>query len=211
MKSLNLVGWLAIFMAGCGTATDPGQPAPSVSGSAAPFANSSAAPSPAPATSEPSIALQVASWARVQDLVKEHLGKIVVIDIWSTTCPPCRRDFPELVKLHRDFGDRGVVCVSFNCDYDGIPEKPPEYYRERVVKFLTEQQATLFNLQSNEPLDQLLDSGKISGMPAVLVYNREGELAKDFHNANVTAVEDEFRYDDIRRLVEGLLATSTTK
>ncbi len=43
-------------------------------------------------------------------------GKIVLIYVWFTGCPPCMKETPELVALHREFSDQGLVIVGANAD-----------------------------------------------------------------------------------------------
>ena len=38
----------------------------------------------------------------------DFFGKVVVVNFWATWCGPCRREIPELVKLHKEFQSRGV-------------------------------------------------------------------------------------------------------
>lgn len=37
--------------------------------------------------------------------------KLTFIDYWSTTCPPCIKAMPDLVKLRNDFHDKGVKFI----------------------------------------------------------------------------------------------------
>ncbi len=41
-------------------------------------------------------------------------GKVVVMNFWASWCPPCRAEFPLLVKLHNQYKERGVVLLSLN-------------------------------------------------------------------------------------------------
>jgi thiol-disulfide isomerase/thioredoxin len=40
-------------------------------------------------------------------------GQVVLVDFWSTTCPTCVTDLPELRKLHEQFRDDGLKVVGF--------------------------------------------------------------------------------------------------
>ena len=39
----------------------------------------------------------------------DRKGKFVLVDIWATWCPPCRRAIPHLNELHAKFKDRLVI------------------------------------------------------------------------------------------------------
>ena len=39
-------------------------------------------------------------------------GKVVVLNFWSTGCPPCRAEVPEFVQFYRDFEKKGVVLIG---------------------------------------------------------------------------------------------------
>ncbi|HEY2253682.1 MAG TPA: TlpA disulfide reductase family protein, partial [Planctomycetaceae bacterium] len=127
------------------------------------------------------------------------------LDAWSTSCPPCMKEFPNLVKLHHKYGGKEVVCMSLSCDYAGIKNKPPEYYRERVLKFLDKEQAVFQNLLSSVPAEELFDKMGISSIPAVYVYGPDGKLAKRFDNEQAKTEEDNFTYADINKLVDELV------
>src|SRR5207244_475927 len=42
--------------------------------------------------------------------------KVVLLYVWFTGCPPCMKETPELVKLEREFRDRGFTVVGANSD-----------------------------------------------------------------------------------------------
>ena len=113
---------------------------------------------------------------------------------------------PNLVKLHEKRAKDGVVCMSLSCDYAGIKSKPPEFYRERVLKFLQKQKATFQNLLSSVPADELFEKMNLASIPAVYVYGRDGKLVKRFDNEQARTEEENFTYEDVTALVEKLLA-----
>jgi thiol-disulfide isomerase/thioredoxin len=119
-------------------------------------------------------------WESLQAFVAEQKGKIVVVDIWSTACEPCMKEFPHLIELQKKYA-KDVVAVSFDVDYAGMKNKPPEYYRERVLKFLGSQSAnSVVNRMCTTAADELFEAIKLDSIPAVYVYGRDGELAKRF-------------------------------
>ena len=60
---------------------------------------------------DPNVKLTAGTWKDVEALVAMSSGKIVVVDIWSTSCLPCITEFPHLVEMQKTHGDK-VVCIS---------------------------------------------------------------------------------------------------
>lgn len=150
--------------------------------------------------------LKGGTWTDVQDLIAAHPGKIVVVDVWSTACLPCMSEFPGLVALHSKY-PKDVLCVSFNIDYVGIKSRPADTYRERVEKFLSKQKAVFPNFLCSKEADAVFAELKLTSIPAVYVFGRDGKLAKRFDDSLLEDGEEEaFTYkDDINPFVESLV------
>jgi thiol-disulfide isomerase/thioredoxin len=75
-----------------------------------------------------SIAATVAKWdktpvdvalidaAGVAALRKNGTKKVRLFNVWATTCPPCRTEFPELVKTSRQFSLRDFELITISLD-----------------------------------------------------------------------------------------------
>jgi thiol-disulfide isomerase/thioredoxin len=142
-----------------------------------------------------------ASWQQIQ-AAAEMSGKVTVVDLWSLSCAPCLKEFPGLVRLHNEMGN-SVQCIAVDMDYDGRRTRPPEHYADRVGAFLTNVGASGFPTYiSNTPSDDVFAAMKIASLPAVLVYEADGSVAKLFVDAGETAG---FTYEkDIVPLVNDL-------
>jgi len=115
------------------------------------------------------------------------------------------REFPQLVQLHRRFPE-DVACLSFNMDYNGSAQEPPEKIVPRVKTFLEEHQATFDNVVSRETDEAILTRLKLAAVPAVLVFDREGQLRKRFDNDDGLYPGEGFTYaDHVVPLVESLV------
>jgi thiol-disulfide isomerase/thioredoxin len=167
---------------------------------------SASAEEPGSAT-QAKIELRDGTWKDVEALIAEHKGKVVVVDIWSTSCLPCMTEFPNLVQLHNAHKEN-VVCISFNVDYVGIKKKPAETYRPRVEQFLAKEKAECINLLCTDPSDKVFEALELSSIPAVYVYDRSGKLARRFDDSLLEDNEEEaFTYkEDINPFLKELLS-----
>lgn len=200
---------LGLMVTGCESqpaSAPPAAPAVDLGTAEAPASSESpTSDKPAAEKPAPEISLEVKSWDETLALVAEHTGKIVVLDLWSTSCDPCLKEFPHLVELHQKHGDK-VVCMSASCDYIGLKNMPPESYKPQVLEFLTQQKAAFQNVLVNVESDALFEKIELASIPAVYVFGPDGKLAKRFDN---DAGGPEFTYEkNIVPFVEELLKKS---
>ncbi|OYP31045.1 hypothetical protein CGZ80_21990 [Rhodopirellula sp. MGV] len=131
------------------------------------------------------VELQYAKW----DAIKEHAqatGKVTVVDLWSTSCIPCIKEFPELVQLNREM-DGKVACIGVAVDYDGRKSKPPESYESAISEMLTSLGADFDNFICQTPSDEVFSKVGLPSIPAVLIFDAEGNLVKQFVDVGETA------------------------
>ena len=152
------------------------------------------------------VVLKSGTWQDVETLVEANKGKVVIVDIWSTSCLPCMTEFPNLVKIHNAHKEQ-VVCISFNVDYVGIKNKGADFYRPRVEDFLKKEKAGFTNILCTTESDKVFEALELSSIPAVYVYDAEGKLAKRFDDSLLQDGEEEaFTYEkDINPFLKGLL------
>lgn len=54
----------------------------------------------------------------LDDVVAANKGKVVMLNFFATWCPPCRQEIPDLVKLHEEYAQKGVVVIGLSVDED---------------------------------------------------------------------------------------------
>jgi cytochrome c biogenesis protein CcmG, thiol:disulfide interchange protein DsbE len=67
--------------------------------------------------------------------LSDFKGKIVVINVWATWCPPCVREIPRLVRLSEQYGDQGVVILGINTTWQDDEAKVAQFAREKGISY----------------------------------------------------------------------------
>jgi thiol-disulfide isomerase/thioredoxin len=161
--------------------------------------------SPAQPGSPAKPTLAAVDHAGLMAAVARHKGKVVVLDCWSTSCPPCVKEFPRLVALQERYRDT-VVCMSVSLDFEGLDSVdmlvPP------VLRFLQGVNAGgVVNLIATEEADTMYKKLELDSVPAVYVWKADGTLARRFDEGDAkTRLGRPFTYDDVEAEVQGLLA-----
>lgn len=132
--------------------------------------------------------------ADLEKFVATHKGKVVVVDFWADYCVPCKKEFPNLVRLHQERAKDGLVCASVTVD------EPED--REKALAFLKRQNATFFNMAFDEKYEVWQDKFGVAAVPMVLVYGKDGKLAKAF---SVDDPKNQFQYSDVEKMIDTLL------
>lgn len=195
MAALAVCG---LMIAGCGS--DPTPPASTDGGQPA---SSSATAGDATETVAEDVTLELVDHAGLLERIASGQGRVVVLDCWSTSCPPCIKEFPGLLELQKTFGD-DVLCLSLSFDYEGIGE--PEEVMPRVLGFLEKVGAAIPNMLSKEESDVMLTKLDLVSVPGIFVYAQDGSLAKRFDDDMAsTDLGRPFTYADVEAEVRTLL------
>ena len=43
-----------------------------------------------------------------------YRGRVIVMNLWATWCPPCRAEMPDLERLYETYRSRGLVVIGIN-------------------------------------------------------------------------------------------------
>ncbi len=135
-----------------------------------------------------------AAWSDIEAWTQTHKGQVVVVDLWSTWCKPCVREFPHLLEVQTKYGDK-IVCGSVSLDYYGGETEVPADVLASVRKFLEEQNAKIANFISLDGDEATMKKVGVAAIPAVMVFDRDGKLAKVFKNDDGEFGKDGFGYE----------------
>lgn len=51
--------------------------------------------------------------------MESYKGQVVLISFWTTWCPGCRDEMPDLIQLQQKFGSKGFTVVAVSVDDQG--------------------------------------------------------------------------------------------
>lgn len=132
---------------------------------------------PPPAGSETSAkgepALVAAGIERILEDVRRPGASAVLVNVWATWCLPCREEFPDLMKLHRNWKERGLRLVLVSGDFEGD--------RAAAIRFLSEHGVDFPSfLKEGSDMEFIdgLDPGWSGALPATFLYDSSGRLRR---------------------------------
>jgi thiol-disulfide isomerase/thioredoxin len=138
-------------------------------------------PNRGPGQGKGGIEVQEIRYPALQELVLKNRGKVVVVDFWATWCVPCKRNFPHMLEMQKKLGKDGLVSISVSIDQvDTKTDKDdtPARRTARVLKTLENLGSTITNVILDEPQKVLEDKLRISSIPCIYVFNRQGKWTK---------------------------------
>ena len=156
---------------------------PALSGSFAGFsaaAQSSTAPSPpTPRTAhivpavKASDAPRAVNTQELLNLLKRDGSRPLLVNYWATWCEGCRDEFPDLVKIDKQYRSKGLDFIAITLD-------DLKDINTEVPKFLRKMRATmpvyLLNVADPEPAINAVDREWGGALPATFLYNAKGEV-----------------------------------
>ena len=96
-------------------------------------------------------------------------GRVVVLNLWATWCPPCREEMPTLDALQAELGGEDLAVVALSVDQAG-PEIVRDFYADTGVKHL--------GVYNDASMGVMADV-RARGVPTTLVLDRRGrEIAR---------------------------------
>jgi cytochrome c biogenesis protein CcmG/thiol:disulfide interchange protein DsbE len=99
----------------------------------------------------------------------DYLGKVVLLNFWSTTCPPCRVETPWFVEFQERYRDRGFVILGVSVD--DTPDRIKAFMQEYKVNY------PMFDGRAADEDIQRVTGG-MWGLPTTLMIGRDGILVK---------------------------------
>jgi peroxiredoxin len=115
----------------------------------------------------------------------DQRGKVVLLNIWATWCPPCEEETPELVNLYSEYKGRGVEFLGISIDEQG-----PSVVKPFVKKYDVNYPMTVDDGTFQEKY------GPMMGVPTTYLIDKKGDL-RYFATGAITRKELEPRLEKL--------------
>jgi peroxiredoxin len=94
-------------------------------------------------------------------------GKVVLLNLWATWCPPCREEMPTMERLHQRLKDQDFVLLAVSQDEEG----------KRVVEPFVRELGITFPVLV-DPEHQVGDRYGVWGYPETFLIDRTGMIVE---------------------------------
>jgi thiol-disulfide isomerase/thioredoxin len=109
----------------------------------------------------------------LKGLITQQRERPLLVNFWATFCDPCRDEFPDLVKIDKEYRPQSLDFVTVSLD-------DIDQIKTDVPKFLSSMKATmpayLLNTTDPEPAINFIDKRWQGDLPATYLYNDKGEV-----------------------------------
>lgn len=106
--------------------------------------------------------------------LSNYSGKVLLVNLWATWCQPCRRETPELVRLHKEYQDRGLEMV-------GLSTEDPVASAQSVQNFVQQFQVDYpVGWATRDVAIALMQLTGRSSIPQSFIITRDGRIKKQF-------------------------------
>jgi peroxiredoxin len=128
-------------------------------------------------------------------------GKVVVLNLWFTGCPPCIEEMPKLNELVDKFKDKDVVFIAPTWDNVATLQA---FLKERLFKYHIIPNAAELIISTYSD-----GSGNVT-LPTHLVIDKEGKIEVRLAGGLITK-EGTKRLEDLQSAIARLVAAPSDK
>ncbi len=102
-------------------------------------------------------------------------GKVVLLNLWATWCPPCRAEMPSMENLYQKLKDRNFTILAISTP------TPPRETREKIVDYINDNGYTFpVLIDDSREISYQYGSGSI---PTSWIIDADGKVLARFVGA----------------------------
>ena len=100
--------------------------------------------------------------------ISEWDGKVIVLNFWATWCPPCLKEIPDFIEIHKTYGNKDFQIIGIAIDgKDAVREYASKTGINYPILVLEADGIALANRYGNE----------MGALPFTAIINRNGKIS----------------------------------
>ena len=108
----------------------------------------------------------------IKSLVKDHKGKVVLVNFWATWCPPCVKEFPDIIKLYDQYKSKGLEVIAVSMNEEDEMDDIKAFIKKYNPPF------SIYRASSDEEdFYTQFDKRWFGQMPTTAIYDASGKMA----------------------------------
>jgi len=123
----------------------------------------------------------------------DFAGKTIVVNVWGSWCPPCRKEAPALQQVSEDYADKGVRFLGI--DVRDNPAAAKAFERRFGVTYPS------IDDYDQKTLLGFSDSLPAQGIPTTWIIDSKGRVAVRIFVDGLTAATLSGLIDDVQKSV----------
>jgi peroxiredoxin len=97
--------------------------------------------------------------------LSDYKGKVVLVNIWATWCPPCVEEMPSMQKLYNEFNGKNFEILAVSIDAAGV---------DAVAPFMKKYKLSFPALM--DPKGTIKSKYGVTGVPESFIIDKQGIL-----------------------------------
>jgi cytochrome c biogenesis protein CcmG/thiol:disulfide interchange protein DsbE len=107
--------------------------------------------------------------------IADYRGKVVLLNIWATWCPPCRAEMPSMERLHKKLAGTDFRIAAVSVDGDAF--YPQEQVGPKEIMAFANNLGLTFDIL-HDPSGEIRKAYDIFGVPESYLIDRDGVIVK---------------------------------
>jgi len=129
----------------------------------------------------------------------DYRGKVLLLNVWATWCPPCQQEMPSMQRLREAIPDEDFAILAVSVDAP-FGERDSFGREGGNLKVFAETMGLTFRIL-HDPTGKIQEIYRTTGVPESFVVGRDGVIKKKV--AGPTEWDAPANVDLIRRLLDG--------
>jgi peroxiredoxin len=127
----------------------------------------------------------------------DYRGKVLLLNVWATWCPPCQEEMPSMERLYREISHEDFEVLAISVDAP-LGEEDAFGRPGGDLRRFAESRGFTFTIL-HDPSGRIQERYRTTGVPESFVVDRSGVIRKKV--AGATAWDAPQNVELIRRLL----------